>query len=427
MNIYSKINNYLLHNHPNIWITRMHLFVPIGIAIFTILITVNIFVIGYNPVNNMPDNEMPIWLMIIPILIFIVYWFVFQARYNVEKSGGKLTIVQEYLNYFIYFFMFALSYFILIAIPLSNDYKVSHTVGEIELKKDIEVLNLGNSVVNYDGSLTQNGNEYSFYQDDLISDYYYYDYEYDYEINEENYETQQLITVRRSELIKIIDNYILAFNKYANHKITKSASEIIEDNMNNRLSNYDEMYWYEDHWYDDSPEMKIYRLQRLHSEGWYHDFLEKEIVYIMSVCFALLALLVWVFKQIHWKYFVFGIIALAVTPLIAGLFVVIFFEIFRFNAEDLVPTLVLLCYVVLAVFVVIGFNAKERNHTSVVITMFLQFYVPFIPILIFALVDNRMNIDDWETIYWFGWIIGLISIGSFKYIYRKMGLLPSKK
>lgn len=429
MNLYSKLNNYLLNYFPNIWITRVHLFAPIGSIIFVLLTVVNIYVVGYNPANNLPGNEMPIFLLIIPILIFIVYWFVLQARYNVEKSGGKLTVAKEYLNYFIYFFMFALSYFILIAIPMSNDYKVSHSVSERALKQDVEILNLGNTVVNRAGSLTFNGNEYSFYQSDFIDDYYNYDYSYgyDYEIEEGAYEESQQINVKKSELLKIIDNYILAFNKYSRDKITKSANQVIEDNLNNELTYDQDMYWYEDHWYDDTPSNKIYKLQRFHAEGWYHDFLQKEILYIMSVFFALLALMVWIFKQIHWKYFVFGTIALALTPLVGGIFGVLFFEVFRVNEDDIIPVLILLCYAVLVIFVVVGLNAKERNHTSVVMAMYLQLFLPFLPILVMALMDDRINDDEWETIFWFGWIIGLVSIGGFKYIYRKMSLLPSKK
>jgi hypothetical protein len=127
MKLYQNLNNYLLRNYPNIWITRIHLFVPIGLAIFLILFGLNVL-IGYDLQADVPNNESPIFLMIIPMLVYLVYWFVFQARYNVEKSGGKLTLFQDYINYFSYFLIFLLSFLVIMAIPLSNSYKVAHSV-----------------------------------------------------------------------------------------------------------------------------------------------------------------------------------------------------------------------------------------------------------------------------------------------------------
>ena len=102
MKLYQNLNNYLLRNYPNIWITRIHLFAPIAVIIFLVLFGLNLLV-GQNLNSDITRIEDSIPLMIIPILIYLVYWFVFQARYNVEKSGGKLTLFQDYINYFSYF------------------------------------------------------------------------------------------------------------------------------------------------------------------------------------------------------------------------------------------------------------------------------------------------------------------------------------
>ena len=139
MKLYQDLNNYLLRNHPNIWITRIHLFVPIALAIFFLIFGLNVL-IGHNLQSEIPRSENSIFLMIIPLLIYLVYWFVFQARYNVEKSGGKLTLFQDFLNYFSYLIIGFFSFMIIMAIPLSNDYKIAHSISKDELKKDVKLL-----------------------------------------------------------------------------------------------------------------------------------------------------------------------------------------------------------------------------------------------------------------------------------------------
>ncbi len=423
MKFYNKINNYLLRNHPNIWITRVHLFAPIGLLIALVLFVVNGLLIPYNLNSNLPDPGWAVVIMIIPVLVYLVYWFVFQARFNVEKSGGKLTLFQEYLNYFIYFFIFLIALLIIVAIPISNELKIHNSISKEDFNKDLEVLNLGNAVVNNNYSLSPlDNNTYSFYQKNYMDDYYYSEYDY------ANSNDGEEIKVTKASLTNIIDNYYKAINKYSHSYKSYSVDDIIYNNLNGSLNgDYEYDYYYYDY-YNDSPSSKIYRIKRLHNKGWYGDFNEKEVYYIFGILLAVLSLFVWIFKQIHWKNFMFGIISLALTPIFVAILFFFMYEIFRFS-EEFGLGLIILGYILFGIIVGLGYNSKIKQNFAIVIGMYLQLFLPFLPLFIWVLMDYRWyRVDEnLDLVYLLGWIIGLTSIAVFKYIYRKMETVPAKK
>jgi hypothetical protein len=417
--MYQKINNYLLRNVPSVWITRVHFFLPVALLIIAVFFSLNAFVVNYNLNDDLPSSAWAVVLSIIPVLIFLVFWFVIQARYNVEKSGGKLTLFQEYTNYFIYFLIFLFSFGIVLAFPVSTDYKVYHSVDSLELNQDIKNLNLGNTVVNTEGSLEQRDNRFVFTQRDyVIKSYYIYD---DYD---NGYTENKQINVSKTELKEIINNYIQSYNKYTHEKVYLSASEIIQKNLNNE-SNYNE-YQYSDYYYQ-PVSSKLYRIKNLHNNGWYEWLIFDEGFYVFMIFIVMLALMVWMFKQIHWKYFVFGLVALLLTPLFATIFALIFYEIFRLSDDEFVFRFILFLYGICALIVGYGLNSKSVNHASVVVAFYLQFFIPFLPLFAYLAVDERIDNDHWEIIFWVGFILAILSVAVFKYIYRKMRLLPLKK
>ena len=355
-----------------------------------------------------------------------MYWFVFQARFNVEKSGGKLNIAQEYLNYFIYYFIFLLAFLIIMAIPISNEYKVSKSVSPEELKKDIEVLNLGSAVVNTNYSLSFYDGKYNFRQTNFLNNYYYDSYGENYDESLQD----NIIYVSENDLYKIIDNYKLAYNKYTQRKITESAKTIIENNFNGLLSDFNDFKYWE---YGNQVDTKLYRIKRLQDKSWVKVMFAKEGLYIVGAMIALLALLVWIFKQIHWRYYIFGSIALAVTPILVGIIALIIFEIFDID-EWFAFLLVILAYIIVGIIVFTGVVSDKKSPLAIVSAMYLQLFLPMLPLFVFSLIRSKdlylYNPDYdflFDFIYWSGWLIGLMSIGLFKLMYKRMSLLPSKK
>lgn len=415
MKLYHKINDYLLYNHPNIWVTRIHLFLPIGLLILLGILCLNIFVFPYNIEEPMSSGEGGFWLMVIPVLIYLVYWFIFQARYNVEKSGGQLSILQEYINYFSYFAIYSLALLIMLIIPLSNDYKIMTSISESEYRDDIDALNLGHEVVNKLGTLTKTGNLYSFQTSNYIYDYNNYSNAY------------QKVEVSERELITIIENFNNSFNKYTKEKIKLTPQQIIKKNLKERVQNEYDDYgtdYCARYPYYDAPRYKLEKISQLKNNGFL--FNHKEAMQAFSMLIALCALITWIFKQMHWKEFVFGAIAVALTPLFIGVLGLIMYSIFRFDDETGLA-FILLAYVIAFFFVIKGLKDKEKNTFTIITTIYLQFFLPLIPIFIYGIMDIHLRRIDFDTIFIIGWVIGLLSIGVFKLIYKRYRFLPAKK
>ncbi len=414
MKLYQNLNNYLLRNYPNIWITRIHLFVPIGLAIFFLIFGLNVLT-GYDLNTPVPTGEDSIFLMIIPVLIYMVYWFVFQARYNVEKSGGKLTLLQDYLNYFSYFLIFLISFLIIMVIPFSSNYKVAHSVSKLELKNDIDILDKGHSLFNVNSnSDTVYENEYIFNRVNTYGDYDHY----------QNNKTNDVIQVNSTELVSIAKHYKRTYNKYADEysHITESNDELVRyaltsDNLGSPYSGW-----------RSSVSYKISKINKMHNKGWYHDFMEVDAVMILGGFLAMFALLVWIFKQIFWKHYVFGLVAVFLTPMFVAIVGLLFFEMFNFD-EYTAFTLVFLTYLIFAIKVIIGVSSPQRNNSAIVMAMYLQLGLPFLPIIIFVSTDQSIRYleDHFTAVYVISWAVGLLSITIFKYVYKRLSILPSKK
>jgi hypothetical protein len=410
MKLYQNLNNYLLRNYPNIWITRIHLFVPIGLAIFFLIFGLNALS-GYDLKSPIPNGESSIFLMIIPVLIYVVYWFVFQARYNVEKSGGKLTLFQDYINYFSYFLIFLISFMIIMVIPFSNNYKVAHSVTKTEFEKDIEVLNSGHSIFN-------EVNSDSIYNGDYV---YYRTNEYG------NYRTDnsdRYFTVKSADLASVAKNYKTTYNKYADEYsgIDETINELILFALTSEHLSSPYNGW------RSSVSYKIDSINEMHKNGWYDEFLVVEAFMILGGFLAMFALLIWIFKQIFWKYYVFGLVTMFLTPLFIAIVGLLFFEMFNFD-EEFAFILVFITYLIFIIKVIIGVNSPQRNNSAIVMAMYLQLALPFLPILIIASSNSNFRYieDNIGFVYIISWVVGLLSIAVFKYVYKHLSILPSKK
>ena len=559
MKLYKKIDNYLLHHFPNIWITRIHVFLPIGLVVMAIVYLINVYVIGWDVSQNIPDYT-GVPTLIIPVLIFLIAWFVYQSRYNVEKSGGKLSILGEYFNYFIYFLVFSTALLLVTSIDYTNDVKVLNTINDKEFVKDIKNLNRGNSVMNYPGELIalENGNylfpnkmmidnnrfrmrffdsknytrfnlndkaEFGFensfkysnkvsyyvistdkedfkknnynniYYKNVVNNYpenivydtveffsnsthrrkyclskeefdekilakeifkysrklYKYDNEYVYDDyyqvnqNEDNYYFRNEFTeVSKLELEKIITNYKNSYNKFVTSDIyiDAKAEGVISSNLKGVSVNelfYSKGYNGKKYFYN-----KGYVKNKVDDMSWvfrnnysafYYNYFDGGIYKVFLIFLLYLALLVWIFKQIKWRSYMFGLISLALTPMVFGLISFIFHQLFRVKMFSI--GFVLFLYLVVFIKVFLGYNSKRKNKSSIVFAMYLQFFLPLLPIIILFFMESfyrkhkmydYLFFENWyNTVYWSGLILGLLSIMIFKPIYKKMSLLPNNK
>ncbi len=392
--------------------------------------------IGWQPNEELPDNIIPIVLMIIPVLIYLVYWFVFQSRYNIAKSGVSMPLSFEFLNFFSYLLVFFMALLIISAIPLANYQKVKNAVNQDELMADIENLNAGNTLVNggteviynLDGSIT-------YFPTDYVYADYYYAYNYEYSYTTEIYDPAVETTISRNKAEQIVSSYIKSYNKYSKSKITKSASQILLENESGNFQyndyGYDYYSGYESSW---EIQNKLSEIQTRMHYGWYSEYSEPWFWKISIGVLAFMSILVWIFKQMKLRQFVFGFISICLTPLFVAIVGVIMFELIRFNMdeEEVISGTVLLFYVIFAFISLRGFKMGTLNNLGYVMTMYLQFFLPLLPIFLwlFFIGDDHYYYDSEENLfnmfYWSGWLIGLSGIFLFKPMYAKFRSLPSK-
>ena len=374
MNLFQKLDNYLLHHFPNIWVTKVHVFLPIALIFMGIIYTFNVLLIGYNVKNPFPEAGWGVTLMVIPVLVFIVYWFVIQARYNVEKSGGKLSIPLEYMNFFLYFLMFVVSYILVSFIPFTNDLKIANTVEKIEISQDIKNLNIGNSIIYNNEVVRLSGNRYKIRYTNFVDSYYWKgDYEYTESIVEDlvennpdkdedyykeklvNYEDYKKKTIpkyvqnlyilaTKNQVKEIVTNYINSYNKYTNNEIIASATTITENELKGNGQDFNLNYYQpfpnNDYRYNSWRNTVSYKIEyiarlKLRNNGAFEaNYGDSEVSKIIFSWLLMLSLFVWIFKQIHWRDYLFGILALVLTPVLAGILGV-FFGVFMEADEDL--------------------------------------------------------------------------------------------
>lgn len=427
MKLFKKLDNYLLHHYPSIWITRIHSFLPIGIGISLVLFLVTMFT-GWNPKDDFPENGYPIILMIIPVLIYLIYWFIFQSRYNVAKSGGNMPVHAEYLNFFCYLLVFFTAFILISAIPLGNYQKVRNAIDQTELEQDFIKLNIGNTLVYGGGEMSLDSNNHiTFSRSNFVWD----DHFVREIINPETLPEE--LTITETEALKIIADFCATYNKYTRDVITKTPEKILADrfkelaqNEASFTNNYNSPDW--------SVQYKIHRIVDSMERGWYEVYNEPWLWKISVGIMAFFALMVWIFKQMQLRQFIFGLIAIVLTPLVIAIAGVILFGLLDIrHDEDVVSSgIILFLYVLFAIYILNAYHGKTLNRTGYVMTMYLQFFLPILPvfvILFFTPNDPyyRHNSDDQlEYLYWTAWLIGLLSIAIFKPVYAKFRSLPSK-
>lgn len=438
MKFFKKIDDYLLRYYPSIWVTRVHYFLPIGLGLIALIYLLNI-AIGWNPKDDMPNSFTPILTMIIPVLVYLIYWFIFQSRYNVAKSGGKISYGGDYLNFFLYTTVFAVAYLFILVIPFSNTHKMAMSVSRNEVLIDIDNLNKGNGLFNYsnDFEVLPNG-MYKFFNQTMI---YENDYYYSYGDNSEN-----AITITKQQALIRLENYIYSYNKYVKDEILESPqsilAELIENNGYYTNNNY---YSYDSNTWEVKQKVKSIKSWYKHTQysAWSYPWFWKISIAILFW----LALMVWIFKQMNLRHYIFGFIALCLTPLLAGLLGALTYAAFYSygnsnEVELIILTLVLVAYIVIGIAFIRGYLQSKLNQTAYVLSMYFHFWLPVLPLFLFGLFytwkrttgyydyqysNELMGVKPENFIYWACIVLGIASIAFLKPVYAKFRSLPMRK
>jgi len=150
-----QFNHYLLLNKPNLWATRVHMVIFLGLLFSTLLIGISFLV----PMNYWEESKIATvisFTVIFSIISFII-WLVYLFRFNpfkrfaddntVRKPGSALV---EFISYSGSICMFVLWSFIP---PAIESYRTLNQLASKELASDINELNLKVSALEFDSTV----------------------------------------------------------------------------------------------------------------------------------------------------------------------------------------------------------------------------------------------------------------------------------
>lgn len=433
-----KIDTYLLKHHPNLWITNVHY-----VLFYTLILDVVLFALanmfGYSLTDDIPDVEVPLMLMILPAILVFVFWFIKQARYNVDKNFGRSNLLHDYQNFIVYFVVIFLFYSVAAIIPHSLIYKVQNAVSTEELNEDIDKLNTG--YVYFTGyGIEENDNVIEI---ESRSEYVYqYDRYYSYPEEYEEYEKE--IVSKETALLEIED-FIKIYNKYTVEKIVFNPQEVLKKALKNESIDlyYSGDYYYS---YNENVDWKLQKMYRIHNGNYGYMLSDSDYLKVIFALVGMLALITWIFKNVHWKNFLAAGITVILSPFImalVGLILFVVLDVSNSFDEEAILIVIILFNLVAFLWFIIPYAQQRYSYMSVINGVLLQGWAPFSVFVYSALLIqiNRHNYyyndayyDYWEywesyleNTYWLGWGVAILSIALMKPFYKRMWALPKGK
>jgi hypothetical protein len=150
-----RFNHYLLLNKPNLWATRVHMVIFLGLLFSSLLVGIS-FLVPMNYWEESKTSTIISFTVIFSIIAFII-WLVYLFRFNpvkrfaddntVRKPGSALV---EFISYSFSICVFVLWSFIP---PAIESYRTLNQLSVKELVSDINELNFKVSALEFDSSV----------------------------------------------------------------------------------------------------------------------------------------------------------------------------------------------------------------------------------------------------------------------------------
>ena len=435
-----RIDAYLLKNYPNLWITNVH-FALFYVIVLNVLLYAATAASGYFLTDPIPDVETPFALMILPAVLVFVFWFIKQARYNVDKNFGKSKLVHDYQNFFVYILVIGLFYSVSAIIPHTLISNVKNAISLEELNEDINTLDHGYPFFD-SGHLSVSEKDSSKIHIQNSPKFIYTDYYYDF-VDEDRGRRQTTID-RRQALIEI-EAFITTYNKYTDQKIDLTPQHVLELSLTNQEVLYNNYYWN----YTRPVDWKIERIQRIHRNRLEFSLYNPVYLKAIFVIIGVLAMLTWIFKNVHWKNFLSAGITIILSPFIMGVVALILYGLIRldnYHEELGIVTVILFFNLISVLWFLIPYLKGKYSYMSVINGILLQLWSPF-SIFVYSFIFMRLNrrryyYDSYyygytesdrfwdnylESTYWIAWAVALISIPLMKRFYKRMWATPKNK
>jgi hypothetical protein len=426
MNLYKKIDGYLMRNYPAVWETKVHFFLPLIWAILLLLFGFG-FVMPADMESNNSFFEFTPMLMV-PSVVLLVFWIISAVKYNVFKSGGKSGLGHDYSQLLIYF----LIVFSTMQIPMAPVFgvhqkmKMSFNMDEIQAEK--EILNKGNTILTwnrYDVDEESPG-YYSLRKRELIhEDYGIFEMPKFYTANNDNY------VMNRNEMIAAIHDFKVSVYKITQIKLDVDPTTYVDENLANNFSN--QLRYTEDF---RSVNNYFRNAQNYGAHAFPKPFNELFPWLIMAGLALLASTIFWIFKRNRPKNFFLGLIAVVASPAIFGI-ITLFLgitEVLGHGDEDIIlfgiVWVVLIAYGIIALIQALG--SQSKHWIGIMTAMAFQFYFPIILFATSAYAISENFHGDEEgglilTVFFLTVALALVMIIPMKMVYKKHWFLPNAK
>lgn len=426
-----KLDRYLLLHYPQIWITKLH-YILLFVLIFDVILyssTFFLYQVNLKEYYYWRDYESPILIMILPAIALFVGWFVIQSWYNVDKNFGKLSIKQDYMNFLIYWLIAISIYSTVVVIPHAMHDKVASQLNMDELSKEYDIAVKFRSYQDYYHQVEFINGSYKVERVksvdwDNIEDYdrYYYP-DYDTRVVRTEMLSEEEVLAELEQYKQISDKYT---NYYYNDEKLLDPDRFIDDI---RLQGYTEFSAYQVE--DQIWQLYMLKLNRIGFPIWNDEYIK-----ILFAITGILALMTWIFKNVHWKNFIASLIIHILTPFIIGIFGIIFY---LFNIRDAEPIALFLMIVATLTSIILAITPwlkQKHNSVGIISAITLQTWLPFLPFFYYLIYLELVDHEYWyyeyrwqylEYTYYVGLGLSLISLPLFKTYYQRMWALPKKK
>ncbi len=321
-----RIDEYLLANHPILWISKLHY-----VAWYGLLLYLFSGLLGYvMPINLTSSTDAGLWYVLLTILSFILSWF-WGFRYlifNKEKNYGNLNFTDEYKNFGLVFLCVLI--FVCVAFPfvMSNNKKVANLYTNAELIEDINTLNalepyIPTNYYNYENSYDTSKKE-TFFNVRKFNNYYGYtpyymlsdSAKFGYEERYTNKGKDYLPCKNIEEVKQKIQQHIAICKKYTIYP-TLNVDKVAQSYFNLYATGWANVKAIDlgNDYYKEEVRTAFRNLYSAKFETlfiWRSDFLWA--IFYVTITLALLLVL---FKLNNWRQFLVTTIVLALYPLMA--------------------------------------------------------------------------------------------------------------
>jgi hypothetical protein len=423
-----RLDQFLLLNYPNLWITKFHYILPINIAL-SILIFLFFRILPFSIQSEYPSSIATNLVLLIPIVVVFVIWIIHQARHNVMKSGGEHSSGLDYMRFGVYLLILFSFYCITLAPVLGNFMRVKNAVDKTTILEHQIALREGFTLFNE----IENRSYVDTEEDELSNTYNF---------NTSGYSQPSSMRMSENEIERIVSDFIIAIETIDNKEILFEKNVILQAIRHKTINNS-----YSDNWRETYTKIEILETNLTTVLGgdksilgisYYRDPLkflnDKWYWRMLLIIFSYVSLCILLFKLMHWRTFLFGLVGILanifVFSILAGITAI------SGGRDGAISGLIIFLLIINSALFYAGYMQQEKKWYGVVAAISIHFYLPFVFVFLMVLLYSKSHYNsDWywfkikfEDILFYGaYIIGLMNIGLFSRFYRNYWYLPHSK